>query len=232
MVNVAICCNNEYVIKIIEEKITAAYRDSCLMSKYYSYSDFVDIFNKEVFDIVFLDMDNEYREALNVAETIRKVDRSLKLVFISKESNYVFSAFNYNMFWFLRLDSLKTDVDKMVKCLKKEMLDTPQTITFFTKNGRVYINQQDIVYIEVMSHDTTVHTKTSTYNTNRPLDKLIKDLDPFGFIRIHNAFLVNYRYIASIHKYNVILNDSTELPISKKRKKDVSNRLKILMKLK
>ena len=232
MIDVVICCWDKNVVDTISENIASIYKDSCSLRIYFSYSEFVDNIEKEVYDVVFLDMDYDKCLAFAAAEKFREVDKAAKLIFISRELELVFKSFSYNIFWFIRRNLIKSDLEKMLKYLKKEMLDTPKSITFFTKNGRVYINQQDIVYIEVMSHDTTVHTKTSIYNTNRPLDKLINDLDPFGFIRIHKAFLVNYRDIASIHKYTVILNDSTELPMSKKRKKDVSNRLKTLMKLK
>ena len=232
MIDVAICCWDKMVVDTISENIAAIYKDSCSLRLYFSYSEFVENIEKEVYDVVFLDMDNDNSSAFVVADKFREVDKAAKLIFISREPELVFKSFCYDIFWYVRRDLIKSDLEKMLKYLKKEMLDSPKTISFFTKSGRVYIDQQDIVYIEVMSHDTTIHTKSNKYTTNRPLDKLIKELDPFGFIRIHKAFLVNYREISSIQRYTVILNDLTELPMSKKRKADVSNRLKILLKQK
>lgn len=60
---------------------------------------------------------------------------------------------------------------------------------------------------------------TLTAIDSQTLSYFEKLLLPKGFVRIHNAYLVNKRYIRGIdrRKNNVILNDNTILPISRNR---------------
>lgn len=51
-------------------------------------------------------------------------------------------------------------------------------------------------------------------------------LAPFGFIRVHKSYLVNCRYIYAVGKRQVILDDKTEILLSRYRVNEVKNKLR------
>ena len=50
-----------------------------------------------------------------------------------------------------------------------------------------------------------------------------KQLEPYGFVRIHQSFLVNMKYIQKISGYHVYLTTHKDLPATKARYQEVKD---------
>lgn len=61
------------------------------------------------------------------------------------------------------------------------------------------------------------------YTMYATLNDIEKDLENTGFIRIHQSFLVNLKYIINILRYKAILSNGEELVIPKARYKEVKD---------
>lgn len=64
------------------------------------------------------------------------------------------------------------------------------------------------------------------------MDYLEEFFKPYGFIRVHKTYLVNCRYVYQIRNDQVILNyksERTVLPLSARRRVDVKEKFKLLM---
>ena len=48
-----------------------------------------------------------------------------------------------------------------------------------------------------------------------------------GFIRVHSGFLVNYRFIYSVNKTTVLLNNQENIPLSRHRADTVKQKLQL-----
>lgn len=55
------------------------------------------------------------------------------------------------------------------------------------------------------------------YTTYGKLDTLEEELAENGFIRIHQSYLVNKKYIENVKRYKVVLTNGVELSIPKVR---------------
>ena len=91
-----------------------------------------------------------------------------------------------------------------------------------TKNGTLFINEQDIIYCQANGSYTQVHTsENNTLLITKGLHKIQHTLSD-DFIRIHHSFIVNLNHVVgfSINKPNSItLTDGTVLNVSRNRKK-------------
>ena len=58
------------------------------------------------------------------------------------------------------------------------------------------------------------------------LSNFEKQLAPFDFIRTHKSYLVNCKYIYSIEKGQIVLDDKTEILLSRHRVNEVKNKFK------
>ena len=54
-------------------------------------------------------------------------------------------------------------------------------------------------------------------------------MEPFGFIRIHKGYLVNYRYIQRIAYDHVILRDGTSLPVGRSKVTEIKTKFLSLL---
>ena len=53
------------------------------------------------------------------------------------------------------------------------------------------------------------------------LDVVEQELRQYGFIRVHQSFLVNLKYVKNVQRYTVSLKDGLSVNISKRYYKDV-----------
>ena len=74
------------------------------------------------------------------------------------------------------------------------------------------------MYIEIYNHEINIHTTSDevliSYGELRTYEKELEDM---GFVRISKSYLVNCRYIYAINYKYVVLDDRSQLPLSRKR---------------
>ena len=86
--------------------------------------------------------------------------------------------------------------------------------------GERIFNKSEIIYAESEGHRCTIHHNSGDYHIYVRLNDLEK---AFGdaFLRIHQSFLVNMKYVNRISNYKLTLNNDIVLPVPKARFKQV-----------
>ncbi len=83
--------------------------------------------------------------------------------------------------------------------------------------GKTVLAVERIIYIETDRHRNLFHTERETYSIYRKLGELEKLLEPYGFLRVHQSFLVNMRFVDKISSYVLYLKDGMEISVPKSR---------------
>lgn len=91
------------------------------------------------------------------------------------------------------------------------------SVQFAFVEGKVSLMTEDIIYIETSRHKNTFHTTGETYSIYKKLSELEEELKEYGFLRIHQSFLVNMRYVQKISSYVMKLTTGQELSVPKAR---------------
>lgn len=87
--------------------------------------------------------------------------------------------------------------------------------------GSVTLRCDDIIYVVTDRHKNTFHTLARDYGIYRKLDDLEQELSGYGFVRAHQSYLVNMRYIEKISSYVMYLTTGEELSVPKSRYRNV-----------
>lgn len=87
-------------------------------------------------------------------------------------------------------------------------------------NAVYSININEILYIEVVGKYCEITTVSQALTIRYKLSDLAGQLAEYGFLQPHRSYLVNYRYIFSIENTELILDDQTRIPLSRKRAKE------------
>lgn len=95
------------------------------------------------------------------------------------------------------------------------------TVQFKFVEGELELNVEDIIYIETDKHRNLFYTQNGTYSIYRKLNEIELELDGMDFLRIHQSFLVNMRYIEKISSYILRLTTGEELSVPKSRYQNV-----------
>ena len=88
----------------------------------------------------------------------------------------------------------------------------------------------DIVWIEAADYNSRIHTTAKSYVVRRSVTDLECELDARLFARIHRSTIVRVDLIARLElnftgEYDVVLRDGTALPLSRRFRKSMVERL-------
>lgn len=109
------------------------------------------------------------------------------------------------------------DLDDLIADIHQNM----QELLYRFVEGEKRLRIEDIMYIETSRHKNLFHTTDGVYSIYKKLSEIEEDLTDFGFLRIHQSFLVNMRYIQKISSYVLTLKNGKELSIPKSRYQEV-----------
>lgn len=179
--------------------------------------------NKRVpYDVIFLDVEMEKMNGLEIAKLIRKSNELAYLIFVSSHSEYAIAAYEVQPFRFI----VKPIEEELVKtCFLKAYAKISNVLSYFEyKFKKVYykIPIKDIVYFESNKRVINIHlVDGSTQFYYDKLDVIEEKMRQYkvDFWRIHRSFLVNARYIRKKTYDKVVLADGMEHLISEDRRK-------------
>ncbi len=92
-----------------------------------------------------------------------------------------------------------------------------RAVLFPFVEGDIPLAMDDLIYIETYRHKNVFYTKNGVYSIYRKMDEIERELKGMGFVRIHQSFLVNMRYISKISSYILTLTTGKELSVPKAR---------------
>jgi len=196
-------------------------------------------------DIVFLDVQMPDGTGFDLLEQIGEID--FKIIFASAFDRFAIQAFKFSAIDYLlkpvepemlleACSRLKDD-DRISEINRKlEVLlnnrNNFEKIALPTLDGINFVNIKDIIRCESDNNYTNIYLNDGKKHI---VSKTLKDFDemltPFNFFRIHKSHLINLNYLQKYNKGEggyVIMEDGSELEVSRRRKEDFINALQSL----
>lgn len=174
------------------------------------------------YNAVFLDINMEKVDGIRTAEKIREVSREVFIVFVTAYVNYSLEGYRLDAVRYLLKGNVNfpSTVNECVDALLDKLKYSVEKRMFDFQEGAKEISLERLLYIEsnlhrlefhIMEDDMKVYTMYETLNT------LEKKMAANGFIRIHQSYLVNIKYIKNVVRYRAVLTNGIELIIPKAR---------------
>ncbi len=173
------------------------------------------------YDIAFLDIDLGDVKGFEIGKQIRNElkNNKIQIVYISGDTSYAMELFDTRPFDFV----VKPVDEKKVF----NLLDTYYSV-FTEKNKYLHyrwlkqdnmIKQDNIMYLQSSGRKILARTVDGDVEFYDKLSQVLDRLDENKFCRVHKSFIVNLMYIETFKSDNVIMCNSTQIPISKSFKK-------------
>lgn len=142
----------------------------------------------------------------------------VKIIFITGyPTEFYEEIFNYfRPYGFIGKPIQETLLFKRIDNINR-ILQSNQKIEFLCKGTQIFINPNNIIYIESHGRQKFITTEKDIYIINLSFDDIEKML-PCYFTRSHNAFIVNLNYISSYKNDNIVITNGKILPIGRKYK--------------
>ena len=131
--------------------------------------------------------------------------------------NYALDGYKVKASRFLLKDDLEQTLQECVDGILRE----ERVVEFGFVEGNVSLRVDDIIYIETSKHKNVFYTAGETYSIYKKMDELEVELAGMGFVRIHQSFLINMRYIGKLSSYVMVLTTGKEISVPKSRYPEV-----------
>lgn len=174
------------------------------------------------FDLVFLDIELEGLNGIDVAKKIRgEMDnQTTQIIYISAKTSYAMELFETRPMNFLVKPFHSKDILENVSNAEKLWSDYQSCFEYKNKNGIERIPFGEIIYFESNNRTVIVHTKAGKFEFYGKLSE-IEGITPVDFVRIHQSYLINKLFVRRWKREEVFLGESIVLPISKAYRKSV-----------
>lgn len=231
MFKIAICDDEDFYRNHMYQMLTAYMDKRDIPYEIVTFSSGMEFLELGIeirnFNIVFLDIYMPKLDGMKTAEKIRSLSKEVFIVFITVVDTFVFEGYKVDAFRYI----LKNDIhyDKCIyECMdavfaKKAYITIKRTFNFIEGTKPVLLDK--ILYVESSLHKLKFYILEdvlNSYTLYKTLNELEKEFAGMNFIRIHQSFLVNMKYITSITRYKVLLKNNLSINIPRSRYKHVA----------
>lgn len=164
-------------------------------------------------DLLLLDVEMPGLNGVTLAKRVRETNRNLGIVFITGYSDYIAEGYEVSALHYLlkpvNRDKLFSVLDRAYAQSVRDM----RSLTLRMPDETVRVPLGEIRWLEVRKNYVTVHADTD-YTIKQTLGEFEKQLTPeMCFFRVGRSYLVNMRFIRQVTKKEILLTDSTVIPV-------------------
>ncbi len=177
-------------------------------------------FQKNPYDLVFLDIEMPEIDGISLARKLRDLSRDVPIVFLTSHIEYALEGYEVNA---LRYLTKPIQAEKLQELLGyvMERMQAQRTLWLKTDMGEERVLIKEILYLEAQNQNIVIRTTDREYTVRYNLGEYEKELSQDGFFRIHRGYLVSLRHVKSLGKHEVTLSENTVLPVSRTKEKSL-----------
>jgi len=188
-------------------------------------------------DLLFLDVQMPECDGFDVLELLGK-DVPSAIIFVTAYDQYALRAFEAGALDYLLKPFDNARFDRALELAKEKIAQgkgSPkklQRLTVKSAGQVAFVGLSEIDWIEAADYYAALHVGDKTHLLRRSMAELEQDLDPATFCRIHRSTIVNLDRVRGLKvsedgAYQVLLENGTELRMSRRYRKQLQSRLGI-----
>lgn len=185
--------------------------------------------------LVFLDVRMPEYDGFDVLEMLGS-EAPPAVIFVTAYDQYALKAFETGALDYLLKPFNNARFARALERARERIAHrkpAPARVERFTikSAGHVlFLTAAEIDWIEAADYYACLHVGAKTHLLRRSMNELESDLDPAQFCRIHRSTIVNLDRVRELRfdsdaEYEVVLEDTTRLRLSRRYRKDLQSRL-------
>jgi Response regulator of the LytR/AlgR family len=178
------------------------------------------------YNIIFLDISMKDMDGMAAARKVREISKDVYIVFVTAFANFMADGYKVDAVRYIlkNAGSLTEAVHECMDAIQEKMNYRVIWKGFHFIEGYRRLSLDRLLYIESRSHKLEFYVledELVKYTLYQTLNTLENEISEYDFLRIHQSYLVNMRYIRNLKRYCVLLHNGRELEIPKARYKYV-----------
>lgn len=220
MMNIVVCDDDIEELKTISNFVSKNIEKLNIAFKIKSFNEGQDLieymnFNKENFDIIFLDIYMKASQGIDIARKIREFDKECKIIFITSSHEHAIDSYEVRALYYILKPINEEKFSTAIKIAVEELDKENKHIVITNKKGSYKIFYKDILYAESTARLVNMHLKSSEVITfYSKLGDFLQKLQDERFLKAHKSFVVNMDYILKIEDKLIFMDNYTRIPIS------------------
>lgn len=176
------------------------------------------------FDLIFIDLQMEGLNGMEVASILRENGCLSNIVFISNDTEFMRDAFKVKAFRFLEKPASTEQLEEAITGTCLELLKQ-KNILIKCDGQIVRVNCDDIICLEAFGDGIYIYTKNNILCTYTQLKKILEELDENTFMQVHKSFVVALKYINSLNNNSITMDFmKNEIPVSRRKSPKLKRR--------
>jgi two-component system, LytTR family, response regulator len=186
-------------------------------------------------DLLFLDVQMPERDGFDVVEMLgNKLPPAI--IFVTAHDEYALRAFEAGALDYLLKPFDNARFERALArgkeriTLSRTTRQKPERLMIKSAGEVSFVRISEIDWIEADDYYACVHVGSRNHLLRRSLAELEADLQDANFCRIHRSAIVNIDRVRTLKlnaegEYNVLLENGSELRLSRRHRKDLQSRL-------
>jgi DNA-binding LytR/AlgR family response regulator len=188
----------------------------------------LEAFKKDFYDLVFLDIEMGQMNGLEVGARLVNMPHKPIIVFTTQSLNYAVRGYGIAMRYLPK--PISYDVFSKTISIALEQIQ-PKKLSIISNGTQMFIAVNQIMYIEVLSHQVMVYMSNGEKLSMRgTLSDIISQIPGGTFVQPHKSYYINMDYIDRLTQQCVTMTNGASIPIGRSKKDTFHLRLSDYMK--
>lgn len=164
--------------------------------------------------VLFLDIYMPGISGVETARRLRAAGYGASIVFATTSTDHGVDSFEVRASDYLVKPFRQEEVDRALDWCLEHMPEPLRSLSVYAEGETQEFPLASVLYIEVLGHQSHIHTLRQTVVVRKSLDDLERAVDSPDFFRCHRSFLVNLNHAERIESSDFLMSDGARLPIS------------------
>ena len=171
------------------------------------------------FDIVFIEVNADILPGIEIAKRIRETGNiRTEIIFTSKDASYALFGYKLRVFdYLIKPIPIKTLSETLDRFFCYNDADAESYFTYKVSGMIQKIRLDDIYYFMSSGRKCSIVNKGEDSEFYAKLDEVESRLDPEQFVRVHQSYIVHLKYVKSLTRDGLTMNNGLFVPVSQKR---------------
>lgn len=164
------------------------------------------------FDIVLLDVQMPKIDGLKVANSLRKTDERVEIIFLTNYEEMAREAYKVRALRYVLKSRME---EELIESLDAAIAELLKRKVIILDNGikSMVVDIDDIYFIESLGDDSNICIKDENEIFKKPL-KYWEDYFENALFRCHKSYLINFSSVIELNGSFIVLKNGSKIPIS------------------
>ena len=228
MMRIAICDDARLYTARLEIQLKELAAESEIEIEIETFRSFLHLqtaVKEKKYDLLMLETSVRGVNGIDFARSLRLQRYDGEIIFVSLSAEAAFAAYSVFPIGYLLKPTEKRKMRAPFRRAAEKYTKRQSIIFTCTDGGRVSLSVDDILYVEIIGIELSVHSRLGNFKCVGSLTDTFEKLPAEQFYRSHRSYIVNMNAIVRSAKYYFVLDNGDKVTIAKNRYAEAKQKL-------